>query len=145
MGDNRISASNAISAPLTWQQGDLRRPYPTDIEMRLGYLGKSDLSNVNGHSSQSQSATTNDFPKPPVGGKFENAKKTVCFSIFDGKCFLILDIPVASQNQFAWMQSGELHMTMGKSSNAASVPLDTRYVPFRLKFNRHSCQFQNFC
>lgn len=34
---------------------------------------------------------------------------------------------MASQNQFAWMQSGELHMTMGKSSNAASVPLDTRY------------------
>lgn len=41
---------------------------------------------------------------------------------------VISDIPLASQNQFAWMQSGELHMTMGKSSNAASVPLDTRYV-----------------
>lgn len=67
----RISASNAISAPLTWQQGDLRRPYPTDIEMRLGYLGKSDLSSVNGHSSTSQNATTSDFPKPPVGGKFQ--------------------------------------------------------------------------
>lgn len=39
--------------------------------MRLGYLGKSDLSSVNGHSSQSQNATTNDFPKPPVGGKYE--------------------------------------------------------------------------
>lgn len=25
----RISASHAISAPITWQQGDLRRPYPT--------------------------------------------------------------------------------------------------------------------
>ncbi|XP_031625302.1 mediator of RNA polymerase II transcription subunit 4 [Contarinia nasturtii] len=99
----RISASNAISAPLTWQQGDLRRPYPTDIEMRLGFLGKSDLSNVNGHSSQNQSATTSDFPKPSIG-----------------------DVPLASQNQFAWMQSGELHMTMGKSSNATSVPLDTR-------------------
>ncbi|XP_043509701.1 mediator of RNA polymerase II transcription subunit 4 isoform X2 [Frieseomelitta varia] len=41
---HRISASNAICAPLTWQQGDPRRPYPTDIEMRLGYLGRlSDL------------------------------------------------------------------------------------------------------
>lgn len=68
----RISASNAISAPLTWQQGDLRRPYPTDIEMRLGYLGKSDLSTVNGHSSQSQSATTSDFPKTSVSGKFQS-------------------------------------------------------------------------
>lgn len=66
---DRISASNAISAPLTWQQGDLRRPYPTDIEMRLGYLGKSDLSSVNGHTSQGPSTTTTDFPKSSVGGK----------------------------------------------------------------------------
>lgn len=50
---HRISASHAISAPLTWQQGDLRRPYPTDIEMRLGFLGKSDL-NINGHNLQTQ-------------------------------------------------------------------------------------------
>lgn len=26
---HRISASNAVCAPLTWQQGDPRRPYPT--------------------------------------------------------------------------------------------------------------------
>lgn len=39
---------------------------------------------------------------------------------------LSIDIPLASQNQFAWMQSGELHMTVGKNSTA-SVPLDTRY------------------
>merc|ERR1719150_2178734 len=37
---HRISASNAVCAPLTWQQGDPRRPYPTDIEMRLGFLGR---------------------------------------------------------------------------------------------------------
>ena len=36
---HRISASNAVSAPLNWQQGDPRRPYPTDMEMRLGLLG----------------------------------------------------------------------------------------------------------
>lgn len=65
---NRISASNAISAPLTWQQGDLRRPYPTDIEMRLGFLGKSDVTNVNGHSSQIPSTTPVDFPKSTIGG-----------------------------------------------------------------------------
>lgn len=28
---HRISASNAVCAPLTWQQGDPRRPYPTGI------------------------------------------------------------------------------------------------------------------
>lgn len=41
---HRISASNAVAAPHNWQQGDPRRPYPTDIEMRQGYLGRlSDL------------------------------------------------------------------------------------------------------
>lgn len=51
---HRISASNAVCAPLTWQQGDPRRPYPTDIEMRLGFLGRSDLS-INGHLVPPQS------------------------------------------------------------------------------------------
>lgn len=37
---HRISASNAVCAPLNWQQGDPRRPYPTDIEMRTGFLGR---------------------------------------------------------------------------------------------------------
>ncbi|KAJ8893849.1 hypothetical protein PR048_006450 [Dryococelus australis] len=32
---HRISASNAVCAPLTWQQGDPRRPYPTVCEMRI--------------------------------------------------------------------------------------------------------------
>merc|ERR1719210_1630691 len=40
---HRISASNAVCAPLTWQQGDPRRPYPTDIEMRLGFLSRAEL------------------------------------------------------------------------------------------------------
>merc|ERR1712083_162657 len=39
---HRISASNAVSAPLNWQQGDPRRPYPTDMEMRLGLLGRTE-------------------------------------------------------------------------------------------------------
>lgn len=64
---HRISASHAISAPLTWQQGDLRRPYPTDIEMRLGFLGKSDL-NINGHNLQIQN-TLNDVHRNS-GGKY---------------------------------------------------------------------------
>lgn len=66
----RISASHAISAPLTWQQGDLRRPYPTDIEMRLGFLGKSDQT-VNGHALQAQNSV-NDVNRNTTGGKFTN-------------------------------------------------------------------------
>nr|XP_044995149.1 mediator of RNA polymerase II transcription subunit 4-like [Jaculus jaculus] len=37
---HRISASNAVCAPLTWVPGDPRRPYPTDLEMRSGLLGQ---------------------------------------------------------------------------------------------------------
>lgn len=37
---HRISASNAVAAPHNWQQGDPRRPYPTDMEMRQGFLGR---------------------------------------------------------------------------------------------------------
>ena len=44
---HRISASNAVCAPLTWQQGDPRRPYPTDIEMRLGFLGRPETMQLN--------------------------------------------------------------------------------------------------
>lgn len=40
---HKISASNAVAAPLNWQQGDPRRPYPTDIEMRGGFLARADL------------------------------------------------------------------------------------------------------
>lgn len=41
---HKISCSYAVAAPHNWQHGDPRRPYPTDIEMRLGFLGRlSDL------------------------------------------------------------------------------------------------------
>jgi len=88
---HKVSASNAICAPLTWQQGDLRRPYPTDIEMRLGFLGKSDLS-LNGHNLQHQISAN----------EHRNTG----------------DVPTSAQNQFAWHPSGELHMSMGASSVA---------------------------
>uniref|UniRef100_A0A1L8DGQ3 Mediator of RNA polymerase II transcription subunit 4 n=2 Tax=Nyssomyia neivai TaxID=330878 RepID=A0A1L8DGQ3_9DIPT len=96
---HRISASHAISAPLTWQQGDLRRPYPTDIEMRLGFLGKSDL-NINGHSLQHHSSLS-EMHRNTTG-----------------------EIPASAQNQFAWHHSGELHMSV--LASGGSILLDTR-------------------
>ena len=99
---HRISASHAICAPLTWQQGDLRRPYPTDIEMRLGFLGKSDLA-VNGHN-----------PPPPPAANVNDLPRNSLSS----------EIPASAQNQFAWHPSGELHMSMG--TTGGSVQLDTR-------------------
>ncbi|KAK0089812.1 hypothetical protein PV325_005119 [Microctonus aethiopoides] len=96
---HKISASNAICAPLTWQQGDPRRPYPTDIEMRLGYLGRlSDLP-LNGTMLGSHSGITSDLqrtghPEPPA----------------------------SLANQFAWHPSGEINMTMG---GQGSVSINT--------------------
>uniref|UniRef100_A0A3B4ARR2 Mediator of RNA polymerase II transcription subunit 4 n=1 Tax=Periophthalmus magnuspinnatus TaxID=409849 RepID=A0A3B4ARR2_9GOBI len=49
---HRISASNAVCAPLNWVPGDPRRPYPTDLEMRSGMLGlmaNLPSNGVNGH------------------------------------------------------------------------------------------------
>ncbi|XP_063244095.1 mediator of RNA polymerase II transcription subunit 4 [Bacillus rossius redtenbacheri] len=97
---HRISASNAVCAPLTWQQGDPRRPYPTDIEMRLGFLGRLSDMPINGHLLQQQSSLgdlhrTGHPPEPPV----------------------------PQQNQFAWHPSGEIHMSVG---GQGSVAMDTR-------------------
>ncbi|KAK4881090.1 hypothetical protein RN001_004409 [Aquatica leii] len=94
---HRISASNAVCAPLTWQQGDPRRPYPTDIEMRLGFLGR--LSDpINGHLLQQQNIS--DLHRQGHPG----------------------EIPASQPNQFAWHSSGEIHMSVGQGS----VPVDTR-------------------
>lgn len=95
---HRISASNAICAPLTWQQGDPRRPYPTDIEMRLGLLGR--LSDpINGHMVQQQNSMS-DLHRTGHPG----------------------EIPATNQNQFAWHPSGEMHISVGQGT----VAMDTR-------------------
>ncbi|XP_017768152.1 PREDICTED: mediator of RNA polymerase II transcription subunit 4 isoform X2 [Nicrophorus vespilloides] len=95
---HRISASNAVCAPLTWQQGDPRRPYPTDIEMRLGFLGR--LSDpVNGHLLQQQNSLSDIHRSGHPG-----------------------EIPASQPNQFAWHPSGEIHMGVGQGS----VAMDTR-------------------
>lgn len=61
---HRISASNAVSAPLTWQPGDPRRPYPTDLEMRLGMLGRLCDLPLNGHTP----STLNELHRMTTGG-----------------------------------------------------------------------------
>ncbi|CAE1233747.1 MED4 [Acanthosepion pharaonis] len=59
---HRISASNAISAPVTWAPGDPRRPYPTDFEMRHGFLDH--MQNAQSGSMSWQSSSLQ--PPPPV-------------------------------------------------------------------------------
>jgi len=40
---HRISRTNAVAAPHTWQQGDDQRPYPTQDELRKGALAMVDV------------------------------------------------------------------------------------------------------
>uniref|UniRef100_A0A5S6QU79 Mediator of RNA polymerase II transcription subunit 4 n=1 Tax=Trichuris muris TaxID=70415 RepID=A0A5S6QU79_TRIMR len=56
---HRISAANSVTAPLTWQQGDPERPFPTDMEMRSGWL-----SRITGSSEFSAPIST--LVHPPV-------------------------------------------------------------------------------
>jgi len=64
---HRISASNAVSAPLNWQQGDPRRPYPTDMEMRLGLLGRTEQVALE-MSRNAQASGERGSRTPVVGG-----------------------------------------------------------------------------
>lgn len=95
---HRISTANAVTAPLTWCIGDLRRPYPTDVEMRNGFLGKSDL-NINGSTPSSLNSSQIDAQR--------NINET----------------PSSFQNQYNW-NIGDLHIPMG--SSGATAPLDPR-------------------
>ncbi|XP_026485287.1 mediator of RNA polymerase II transcription subunit 4 [Vanessa tameamea] len=89
---HRISASNAVSAPLSWQPGDPRRPYPTDLEMRLGMLGRLCDLPLNGHTP----STLNELHRITTGG-----------------------VPASATNQFTWHPSGELHMSVGGGNSVA--------------------------
>lgn len=67
---HRISASHAVAAPYNWEVGDLRRPYPTDIEMRAGHLGMVMQDPQHIHTpgispSAGASASTHLIPGPP--------------------------------------------------------------------------------
>lgn len=93
---HRISASNAVCAPLNWQAGDPRRPYPTDMEMRMGLLGKlSDLP-TNGHLASLAETLHRSGHQPEVSS--------------------------SQHSMFSW-HSGEIHVAMG---NQGSVAMDTR-------------------
>ena len=66
---HRISASNAVVAPLTWQQGDPRRPYPTDMEMRLGLLGRPEQAALEMSRNAQASGAGATAPDSSRGGR----------------------------------------------------------------------------
>merc|ERR1719221_1648146 len=95
---HKISASNAVCAPLNWQQGDPRRPYPTDIEMRGGFLARAELPLA--QQLQHVTAPATSLPPPPPG-------------------------PVTPSHQsghFSWTSGGEITMTSG---SGAAVHIET--------------------
>ena len=98
---HKISASNAVCAPLNWLQGDPRRPYPTDIEMRGGFLARAELP----LSQQLASVTPLPPPPPstatPTGGGHSGH----------------------TPGHFSWSSGGE--MTMGMGPGMAPVAIET--------------------
>ena len=85
---HKISASNAVCAPLNWQQGDPRRPYPTDIEMRGGFLARAELP----LSQQLQHVTPPASSLPPPPGPVT---------------------PSQQQSGFNWTPGGEMMISSG--------------------------------
>lgn len=88
--------------------------------MRLGFLGKSDLS-LNGHNLQHQ-ISANEHRNTGGLKKTKFSSLNINFSFIN----FTSDVPTSAQNQFAWHPSGELHMSMGASTG--TVALDTRYA-----------------
>lgn len=107
--------------------GDIRRPYPTDIEMRMGLVGKSEM-NLNG--SAPIPGLNSGLPTPGSGSflpahlqQHGNNLGDIHRSVSSVGSDYSNDIPNATHNQFNWNQMGDLHMSIGSSS----VSLDTRH------------------
>lgn len=94
---HRISSSNAVAAPHNWQQGDPRRPYPTDIEMRLGFLGRlSDLPISGNMLVAQQQGSLGDMAPPRTPH----------------------DQPSTQVGPYTWQHSGDIKPSIGSSSVA---------------------------
>ena len=59
---HKISSSCSTVSPLNWSPGDPRRPYPQDLEMKLGLIGQ--LSNLPSRMDSSETADTVSQLKP---------------------------------------------------------------------------------
>ena len=124
---HRISASNAACAPLTWQQGDPRRPYPTDIEMRLGFLGRPETMLLKSSTNGSQFAigsqlgnNTTPVSSPMVPNIHQaNTSPTKIHSSQPGGS-QPPHIPPGASGHFAW-RDGEMSMSM---TEGGTIPIE---------------------
>ena len=130
---HRISASNAVCAPLTWQQGDPRRPYPTDIEMRLGFLGRPETMQLNNGGNGSQMSLgaqgNNIGNNTPVTSpmlpniQHSTASPSKLHSVphsSQPSGTQTPHIPPGASGHFSW-QGGEMSMTM---KEGGSIPIE---------------------
>jgi len=104
---HKISASNAVAAPPNWQQGDPRRPYPTDIEMRGGFLARAELPLA---QQLQHCAATFPSPAPPQPSPGRAGSLS---SHSPGR---------PAHGQFGWNSSGELSMQM---AGGGTVQIET--------------------
>ena len=112
---HKISASNAVCAPLNWQQGDPRRPYPTDIEMRGGFLARAELPMAQQLASVAlpPPPPASHAPSTPGGGPGQGGQNT------PGSGYT----PHHGAGQFSWTSGGE--MTMGVAGGGPPVQIET--------------------
>lgn len=126
---HRISASNAVCAPLTWQQGDPRRPYPTDIEMRLGFLGRPETMQLksSGNGSQypvgSQGNTSNNtpIPSPRLSNVQHGTSSPSKVHSSQNTGSQPAHIPPNSTGHFSWNRDGDMTMSIAEGG---SVPIE---------------------
>ena len=109
---HKISASNAVAAPPNWQQGDPRRPYPTDIEMRGGFLARAELPLSQQIQHMAPPPATFPSPAPPQpspgrGGSLSSHSHS------PGR---------PAHGQFGWNAQGELSMQV---PGGGQVHIDT--------------------
>jgi len=105
---HKISASNAVCAPLNWEQGDPRRPYPTDIEMRGGFLARAEQP-----LAQQLQALASQPPPPPQ----QTPTSTSATSGFTPTHHS------SAPGHFSWSSGGE--MQMGVGGGAPPVAIET--------------------
>lgn len=79
---HKISSSHAVAAPYNWEQGDPRRPYPIDLEMRQGLLCQ-------------QSGFPLNLPEQHQQQQFASAGDAQSYG----------DKPTGSGSQFLWQQA----------------------------------------
>eukprot|EP00088_Acartia_fossae_P040423 TRINITY_DN4210_c0_g1_i10.p1 TRINITY_DN4210_c0_g1~~TRINITY_DN4210_c0_g1_i10.p1 ORF type:complete len:273 (-),score=67.31 TRINITY_DN4210_c0_g1_i10:427-1245(-) len=103
---HKISASNAVAAPPNWQQGDPRRPYPTDIEMRGGFLSRAELpiSQQLQHLAPPQPPVVSTFPSPAAPPQPSPSRSST-----GGATGPHIQSP-GRPGHFGWSASGELSM-----------------------------------